>query len=118
MRNLFFILLFTVCGTAAFSQSNPTVAVTPSKEIKNQIVETACGECRFDMKGKSCDLAVKINGSFYFVDGTNIDDHGDAHANDGLCEKVRKAEVSGKIVNGRFLATSFKILPEEEKKSN
>jgi hypothetical protein len=48
------------------------------------------------------------------VDGTKIDDHGDAHAKDGFCEKVRKAEVRGNIVNNRFLASSFKLLPESK----
>ena len=67
------------------------------------------------MKGKSCDLAIRINGKSYFVDGTKIDDHGDAHAKDGFCEKVCKAEVRGNIVNNRFLASSFKLLPESKK---
>ena len=60
-------------------------------------------------------MAVRINGKSYFVDGTKIDDHGDAHAKDGFCEKVRKAEVRGNIVNNRFLASSFKLLPASKK---
>ena len=53
-----------------------------------------------------------IDGKAYFVDGTKIDDHGDAHAEDGFCEAIRKAEVQGKVVDGRFKATYFKLLPE------
>lgn len=68
------------------------------------------------MKGNDCDLAVRIKGKAYFVDGTKIDDHGDAHASDGFCEKIRKAEVRGKVVNNRFVATHFKLLPEEKSK--
>ncbi len=58
---------------------------------------------------KSCDLAIRINGKSYFVDGTGIDDHGDAHAGDGFCETIRKAEVQGTISGDRFKATYFKL---------
>lgn len=81
---------------------------------KPQIVEVSCGECNFGMKGKSCDLAVRIDGKTYFVDGTKIDDHGNAHAKDGFCEVIRKAEVTGEIVNNRFQAITFILLPEEK----
>jgi hypothetical protein len=66
------------------------------------------------MKGHGCDLAVRIDGKSYFVDGTSIDSHGDAHANDGFCAAIRKAEVVGSIVDNRFKATSFKLLPEKK----
>ena len=65
------------------------------------------------MKGKSCDLAVRIDGKAYFVDGTTIDEHGDAHAKDGFCNTIRKASVTGKVENGRFKATSFTLLKEK-----
>lgn len=78
---------------------------------KMMVVEASCGECQFGLKGKDCDLAVRIDGKAYFVDGTSIDDHGDAHAADGFCEAIRKAEVQGEIVNDRFKATHFKLLP-------
>jgi hypothetical protein len=80
---------------------------------KPQIVETACGECQFGMEGKSCDLAVRIDGKSYFVDGTTIDEHGDAHAKDGFCNKIRKASVIGKIENNRFKVTSYKLIKEK-----
>ena len=77
----------------------------------NQVVEASCGQCQFKMTGKSgCDLAVKINGEFYFVDGTSIHDHGDAHAYDGFCEAIRKADVKGEIIDGRFKAESFTLV--------
>src|SRR6185503_5661858 len=85
---------------------------------KKMVVEASCGECQFDLPGKSCDLAVRIDGKAYFVDGTSIDDHGDAHADDGFCEAIRKAEVQGEIVNNRFKATYFKLKPVKEEKLN
>ena len=81
------------------------------KEI-SQVVDASCGQCQFGMKSQQgCDLAVKINGKSYFVDGTKIDDHGDAHnKTNGFCEVVRKAKVTGKIVDNRFVASSFKMV--------
>ena len=77
----------------------------------NQVVEAACGQCQFKMTEKSgCDLAVKIDGKSYFVDGTTIHDHGDAHADDGFCEAIRQANVKGEIIDGRFKAETFTII--------
>ena len=77
----------------------------------NQVVEAGCGQCQFRMNEKSgCDLAVKIDGKSYFVDGTTIHDHGDAHADDGFCQAIRQAEVEGEIIDGRFKAESFTLI--------
>ena len=51
-------------------------SISPGREI---IAEAACGQCQLGLAGDSCDLAVRIAGKAYFVDGTGIDDHGDAH---------------------------------------
>jgi hypothetical protein len=80
--------------------------------VQGMVVEAACGECLFELEGDGCDLAVRIDGKAYFVAGTDIDDHGDAHADDGFCNAVRQAHVQGSIENGRFVATSFELLPE------
>ncbi|QZK91315.1 hypothetical protein K5V07_12760 [Flavobacterium sp. CHNK8] len=82
---------------------------------ESKIVEASCGQCQFAMTGHGCDLAVRIDGKSYFVDGSSIDSHGDAHAKDGFCAAVRKAKVTGYIVNQRFVATSFELLPEKKK---
>ncbi|RYU75844.1 hypothetical protein EWM57_19360 [Hymenobacter persicinus] len=76
-----------------------------------QVVEASCGQCRLGLPGKSCDLAVRLNGQAYFVDGTSIDAHGDAHAKDGFCQAIRQAQVQGEIVDNRFKATYFRLLP-------
>jgi len=82
-------------------------------KFENIIVEASCGECQFGLAGDDCDLAVRIDSVAYFVDGTHIDDHGDAHAEDGFCEIVRNARVSGEIIENRFKATSFELVPDE-----
>jgi hypothetical protein len=87
--------------------------------IKNQTVEVACGQCKLGMtEKKGCDLAVRINGKSYFVDGTGLDDHGDAHAEDGFCSTIREALVSGEIIGNRFKAKQFKLLPKAAAKKN
>jgi hypothetical protein len=48
------------------------------EQSKSQIVEASCGQCQFGMEGHGCELAVRIDGKPYFVDGTSLDSHGDA----------------------------------------
>lgn len=113
MKKIMLILLFNLLLTAVYSQ-NTVNKPDPGKKI--QIVEVACGECKLGLKGESCDLAIRIDGKSYFVDGTKIDEHGDAHAKDGFCNAIRKAEVQGEIVGNRFNVTYFKLLKPKKTK--
>ena len=84
-------------------------------EQKTQIVEASCGQCQFGMKDKpGCDLAVRIEGKSYFVEGTDINKHGDAHAHDGFCSAIRRAEVVGEVKNNKFVVSQFKLLPQKK----
>lgn len=87
------------------------VSCNKNKTLK-QTVELSCGQCQFDMKSqKGCDLAVRIDGKSYFVDGAHIDDFGDAHdEGTGFCEVIRKAEVEGEVINNRFKISSVTLL--------
>ena len=96
-----------------FLTLNLGFAQDKKQTLKTQIVETSCGQCQFGMEGHGCELAVRIEGKYYFIDGTSIDSHGDAHAVDGFCSKIRKAEVVGTIVKDRFVVASFKLLPNK-----
>lgn len=110
MKKLILLLLIGFGGFAANAQ-------TPAKKnlLTKKVVEIACGECQFKLKGKSCDLAVRIDGKAYFVDGKGIDDFGDAHdEKHGFCNVISKAEVTGKIVKNRFQATDIKLLTEKK----
>ena len=101
-----FLVMLMAAGFTANAQSKDST----------QVVEASCGQCKFGMKSKKgCDLAVRINGVPYFVEGAAIDKYGDAHADDGFCNAIRHARVSGKVVNNRFVATSFVLLPQEKK---
>lgn len=111
------LLLLSVFGFSfmASAQNKTAPASVPDSSKKLLLVEASCGQCKFGLPGKSCDLAVRINGKAYFVDGTKIDDHGDAHASDGFCEAIRKAEVQGEVVDGRFKAAYFKLVKSKKK---
>ena len=89
----------------------------PNKNKKILIVDASCGECRLGLPGTTCDLAVRINGKAYFIDGTGIDSHGNAHSKMGFCNAIRKARVQGEIVNNRFKATYFELLPDTRSKN-
>ena len=77
---------------------------TPAMSSPVRRVEAACGECQFGLPGSGCDLAVRIDGVAYFVDGTSIDDHGDAHAQDGFCNAIRFADVEPDRADGHAMA--------------
>ncbi len=115
MKKRLLPLLMLIFSVSANAQQS-TLAAAPDASKKIMTVDASCGECKFGMKGKSCDLAVKIKGKAYFVDGVNIDSLGDAHADDGFCKAIRKAAVQGEIVNNRFKATYFKLVDHPAKK--
>ncbi len=96
------LLVFLLAGCAT---PTPVALTTPT------VVDAACGECLFGLPGKGCDLAVRVDGLSYYVDGVDMDSLGDAHAKDGMCEVIRKAKVTGEVRNGRFMASTFELLP-------
>ncbi|TNE54057.1 MAG: hypothetical protein EP338_09055 [Bacteroidetes bacterium] len=55
------------------------------------------------MKSTSCKLATKIQGKYYWIKGTDIDDHGDAHGPEGFCNHVLYADLSGHLVQSDIL---------------
>lgn len=112
MKKLLLLVSVTV-GTSLFAQEKKQG--TPDKTKPVQTVEAACGQCKLGLPGTTCDLAVRINGKAYFVDGVHIDSLGDAHAKDGFCNAIRKAHVQGEVVKDRFKATYFVLVPEKEK---
>lgn len=108
MKVIFLALIFL--SFSAYAQ-NETLQDDDTK--KAQKVEASCGMCNFGLEGDKCELAVRIDGKAYYVDGTKIGDHGDAHAEHGMCKTIRHAEVVGEVVDGRFKAAEFKLLPLE-----
>jgi hypothetical protein len=114
MKKIFFFIFCFGLLSAAAQQKDSTSVPDMAKQLLT--VEASCGQCEFGLKGKGCSLAVRMNEQAYFVDGSNIDSHGDAHADDGFCNKIRKAVVQGDVVDGRFKASYFRLLPEVTRK--
>ena len=105
------LAMASLCAVACDGPVNePTsLAATP----RTFQVEASCGECQFGLPGEGCTLAVRFGDAAYFVEGSGIDDHGDAHGPDGLCNAIRRAEVTGHVENGRFLARRFVLAPSD-----
>ncbi len=109
-----FVTLVIGCQNQTANEQSEQPPIATTQVVQAMVVEASCGECQFELEGDGCDLAVRIDGKAYFVDGTELDDHGDAHADDGFCNVVRQARVQGSIENGRFVATSFELLPSDD----
>jgi hypothetical protein len=104
--NRAFLAPLLILGLASGCATSKPVALT-----EPTVVETACGECQFHMKGDSCDLAVRILGKGYYVKNVDIDSLGNAHGKDGLCNAIRQARVRGFVEGGKFVAEEFTLLP-------
>ena len=105
------LLFFLFSSFVAVAQTKPAGKLDPTKPVL--VLETSCGSCNFDMPGKDCFLAVKFEGKAYAVQGTSIDDHGDAHDEKGFCNAIRKAKVQGSLKGDKFVVTYFELLKTE-----
>lgn len=97
------IIVFVMVSCATMKNTNNTIEGT---------YDVSCGICNFEMTGEDCALAIKIDGKEYYIEGSAIDEHGDAHADDGLCTVVRKAKVKGVIKKGVFVAEMIELIEE------
>jgi hypothetical protein len=104
--------LLAILAFGCDTTQTETTAPPPALVIAHPtVVEASCGECQLGMAGDDCDLAVRIDGQCYFVSGTSMDEHGDAHAADGFCNAIRHARVTGHTEGRTFVAESFELLP-------
>ena len=65
--------------------------------------------CNFGKNNKKCSLVIQINEKAYNVKGSNIDDHGDSHANDGYCNVIKKIYVEGRVRGKSFTANKMEF---------
>ncbi len=79
-------------------------------------IEAGCAMCIYQMPGiEECVLAVDWNGRRYLVDGSGIDDHGDAHAADGLCLAARPGTMRVEAVtDNRVRVAAMQLVPQAE----
>jgi hypothetical protein len=110
MKKLLFGLMALIMFNAVNAQDSTSKKLVYNPKNPTYEVEASCGTCMFKMEGKGCHLAIKLKGKNYFVDGTSIDDHGDAHDKEGFCNAIKKAKVQGTVVGDRFLVTYFELI--------
>ena len=115
MKSLFTFLVCCLFSLTAICQTSEAKKNLPAADKPVQVVEVSCGKCKLGLPGKTCDMAVRIDGKAYYADGADIDNFGDAHAHDGMCNAIRKAEVQGALVDNRFKISYIKLLAEEKK---
>jgi hypothetical protein len=111
MNRFCFVLLVAILPLIGLGQvaNNLAQLPDPNKPLLN--VEATCGECNYNMPGMGCDLAVRLPEGTFYVDDMGIKAFGHPHDENGFCVAVRRAEVQGEVVNGRFRASYFKLLP-------
>lgn len=109
---IYFLMSCTLIslGLAFVPNPKPKYLQLDKKQVV-YTVEASCGSCNFNMPGDACQLAIKLDNKKYYVEGPNINDYGGSHSKNGFCKVVRKAQVQGKIVDDKFLASYFKLLP-------
>lgn len=103
------VLLLCASIGCARSEDRPAIEVSDSRVLDGRC-EVACGQCLFDLEGEGCTLAIRWQGDAMFVDGSGIDDHGDAHAAVGLCNMIRSGDVRGEVKDGRFIAQRLRLV--------
>jgi Family of unknown function (DUF6370) len=113
MKHLLIILLCAISFAPNAQETTKPLKLDPNKKVIE--VLASCGSCNFKMKVPGCPLAIKMDDKFYLVEGTKIDDHGDAHADDGFCNAIKKAKVQGTVEGDKFKVTYFEIIKEKSK---
>ena len=114
MKQVILFLCFSFFTITAPAQTTEIKTSVPDAAKKIQVVDVSCGKCKLGLAGKTCDMAVRIDGKAYYADGADIDSFGDAHAHDGMCNAIRKAEVQGELVDNRFKISYIKLIAEKK----
>ena len=110
MKKCLLLLVMMVSFSLTYAQDTTKKKLVYNPKNPTYEVEATCGTCMFKMEGKGCLLAIKFKGKNYFVDGTDLDDHGDAHDSEGFCNAIKKAKVQGSVVKDRFLVTYIELI--------
>ena len=109
LRTLSLVMLLCASVGCSRSEERSAIEVSDSRVLDGRC-EIACGQCLFDLAGEGCTLAIRWKGDAMFVDGSGIDDHGDAHAAEGLCNTIRSGDVRGEVKDGRFIAERLRLV--------
>ena len=115
MKKAVVVLVGLLFSVGVFSQEKKKQKLVLDNTQPLLTLEASCGTCMFKMKGDGCKLAVRFEGKDYFVEGTGIDDHCDAHDQEGFCNAISKTKVQGKVKGDKFKVSYFELLKKEGK---
>ena len=87
---------------------NFVIKVGNNRAVQRTVL-ASFGMCNLGMQSKDCSLAIQIDKKNFPVRGTGIDDHGDSHDENGLCNTIRVADVNGTVKDGVFVVRNLKI---------
>ena len=78
-------------------------------------VIASCGKCNLGQYGyKKCNMSIRIGQMVYEIVSYEHD-HSKAHENDGICNALRIAHVSGEVKSGKFYADQFQLIDNPNK---
>ena len=91
---------------AVEAETSPaTATVTAAAE---QTVQVGCASCTYKMAGvEGCVTAAKIGDKPYLVTGFDLNAH-----KSGLCKAPKQAKIIGQVQDGKFVASSIKLIDE------
>jgi Family of unknown function (DUF6370) len=115
MRKILLLFSFLFISILMVAQSKRTVGKINDQQPVLEM-EAGCGMCMFGVKDNDCRLTLKKNEKTYYVKGTDIDDHGDAHADDGFCNATRRARVQGSFSGDTLVVSYFELIHNSVKK--
>ena len=91
-------------------ESSAFVNQKPKSGKIDGFVVASCNKCNFgNFKNKKCSMAISIDKNVYEVKG-HTHDHRKAHNDDGICNALRIAHVSGNIKGNNFIAERFTLM--------
>ena len=90
---------------AESDSSKLDTSATPEIKLVSQTVKVGCGSCNIKVAGvQKCELSAEIDGKSYLVTGTDVQAH-----KAGLCSSTKQATISGKVADGKLVATEFTL---------
>lgn len=114
MKSVLLAFIFSFFTFVGFAQNQSSTSTKPDPTKNTAFFDASCGKCKFGLESNSCELAIRKDGKIYLVQGTSINDHGDAHAKNGFCNAIRMAAVQGEILDNKFIVSYFKLLNTKE----
>ena len=114
-KKLIITVIILFVGSALHAQSNQGYGKADNRKPMLE-VEAGCGMCMFGLKDKDCLLSIRKDDKVLHVRGTGIDDHGDAHGDDGFCNATHRARVQGLTKGESFIVTYFELIPKTAKR--